>query len=573
MSELRDWVSIGTPPDGPVSAGDRDEDGDEYGDFGYIYLPPKCGLCLKAICEDDKIIAMLGNDDSTLPVYHSKINRYLVHIRSQYPKRWLGHRHRKEYTSMNETVAFHAECYHLFLRCHGQPNALESLWTSVAWRYPWRPRANAVHEIDFEDHDLPWIRPSVATALGMPKLALLPPTILREIRAESLRSKLWDYSDINNLAERMSMAANQGDGTHCQVDKLDEIEAWERGQPPARMESASESKITKLTLDRHGVRKIESLSDWPHKAVTSPIQARLSFDSEGPDFPQIWDTPTPPVKELSLTPRTARSLDPRFRTVDLRNTTGLTFFYQNRSILRIHSHTASSPTALETYRRLPATVQEKLVWAYVPISPNDRILEFAVRESNQLSTADWLMFREPTVIIRTKLLDDFILGHWQGTIKKDQLFEFTPHILVYTVSNALGCVAFGAVGEPDPNAQLGNPMPVLNHFPGVWTPRDVIKAHAPLDGAYENGAQRAVGLCRIGIDPFTTYRNPVNFCYASSIHPNWDKLPEFERYHVVCTTEGDTHDHSQHWNCFPMQGTIKYVWNSRGTSLEVDRRT
>lgn len=40
---------------------------------------------------------------------------------------------------------------------------------------------------------------------------------------------------------------------------------------------------------------------------------------------------------------------------------------------------ASTPTALETYRRLPEHVQRDLVWAYVPISPSDQILEFGIQ--------------------------------------------------------------------------------------------------------------------------------------------------------------------------------------------------
>ena len=118
-------------------------------------------------------------------------------------------------------------------------------------------------KIDFEDHDLPLISTSVATTLGIPKLALLPPEILQEIRERSLSSKLWNYSAINMLAKTLSMAAKQDRSRHCQVHKLDEIETWERGQPPAKTDSASEFKITKLTIDRHGIRKIESLSERP----------------------------------------------------------------------------------------------------------------------------------------------------------------------------------------------------------------------------------------------------------------------------------------------------------------------
>lgn len=361
---------------------------------------------------------------------------------------------------MNETVAFHADCYRLFIQDHGQPNALQSLWISSAWRYPWRPRAIAVDKIDFEDHDLPLISTSVATTLGIPKLALLPPEILQEIRERSLSSKLWNYSAINMLAKTLSMAAKQDRSRHCQVHKLDEIETWERGQPPAKTDSASEFKITKLTIDRHGIRKIESLSERPQYEygrsetrayvfidpsqakqcrfqfkvyIITPLQrllvsltvlqldiARLSFDSDGPDFPQIWDTPTPPFKGLSLSPRTSGCLDPRFRIVDLRNTTGLTFFYHHHSLLRIHSHTAKSPTALETYRRLSKAGHTNLVWAYVPISPSDPIRAFGIRQYEERQYEDsarWSISSKPTVMVSHASLNR---RHWLMVIDPNQ---------------------------------------------------------------------------------------------------------------------------------------------------------
>lgn len=174
----------------------------------------------------------------------------------------------------------------------------------------------------------------------------------------------------------------------------------------------------------------------------------------------------------------------------------------------------------------------------------------------------------------------------------DQVFEFTPHVLAYTEPNALGCVTFGAMGEPDPNAQFGNPMPVLSLFTDNPYIGDGIKADVPLDGVvridvfssaysepcrgivlwYENGAQRAAGLCRLGIDFVTTYRNPVNFCY--SIYSSLDNQ-SYNGEMVECTTEGDTHDHDhdEYWHCLQMKGSIQYIWNDFAARVEVNRRT
>lgn len=63
------------------------------------------------------------------------------------------------------------------------------------------------------------------------------------------------------------------------------------------------------------------------------------------------------------------------------------------------------------------------------------------------------------------------------------VFELTPHLLVYTEPNALRCVTYGAVGEPDPTVRYGNPMPALRDFTGHDNLRYAIKARVPLDGA------------------------------------------------------------------------------------------
>jgi hypothetical protein len=117
--------------------------------------------------------------------------------------------------------------------------------------------------IDLEDRDLPSISLSIATALGMPKLASLPPTILPTVKSGSLDSPLWYYSAIKDLAEKLSFTARQNESTQCQVYKLNEIEAWEDGKPPTISDSAPDSRIIRVAIDRHGIRRIESLPARP----------------------------------------------------------------------------------------------------------------------------------------------------------------------------------------------------------------------------------------------------------------------------------------------------------------------
>jgi hypothetical protein len=111
---------------------------------------------------------------------------------------------------------------------------------------------------------------------------------------------------------------------------------------------------------------------------------------------------------------------------------------------------------------------------------------------------------------------------------------------------------------------------------------------------YEDGAQRAVGQCRLGIDNVTTYINPTRICYSDTMRThccagddncsNEDIMNEeiehceeiectaHQGSRVECSSGTDEHHHndsSEHMVCAPIKGYLDCHWDDRWTRLDI----
>ncbi|KAG6991728.1 hypothetical protein FocnCong_v018022 [Fusarium oxysporum f. sp. conglutinans] len=218
-------------------------------------------------------------------------------------------------------------------------------------------------------------------------------------------SEVWAYLAIKDLAEGISSAAGQDDSQSCMLDK---VESWTRGEgAPVISDSTAGDWGIRVTKDRCGIRKTERLVGLPSYALIPPDQARTSgvdfrigaarIKLSGNGKSVMWDTPNPPRSgRLSFIAPcdNERLCDMRLRTLDLRSTRGLTFFYVGSSLRAIHSHTSRFPTALTTYARLLEHARKHAVWAHVPISPNDRLIGSGIRTSGMDN-----VFTSPSVLV------------------------------------------------------------------------------------------------------------------------------------------------------------------------------
>lgn len=66
--------------------------------------------------------------------------------------------------------------------------------------------------------------------------------------------------------------------------------------------------------------------------------------------------------------------------IDLSALTGITFFYSMGSVYGVYAHNPTSFDAVAAYQRFPKKMRENLVWIYLPISQDDRMLALGLRE-------------------------------------------------------------------------------------------------------------------------------------------------------------------------------------------------
>lgn len=94
---------------------------------------------------------------------------------------------------------------------------------------------------------------------------------------------------------------------------------------------------------------------------------------------------------------------------------------------------------------------------------------------------------------------------------------------------------------------------------------------------YQNGAQRSLGQCRLGVDKGKHYTKPTHLCFRPTTYdgawPNRPRYPvpggHFQKVTVVtCTTESHhTHDKGG-WACCGLEGELEFWFSEGETSLK-----
>ncbi|KAK3299436.1 uncharacterized protein B0H64DRAFT_455360 [Chaetomium fimeti] len=135
------------------------------------------------------------------------------------------------------------------------------------------------------------------------------------------------------------------------------------------------SAIRELPLShQNGRLRIQALSRDP----SSPLRWHL----------QMWNTPSPPLSNtphVALV-KDDREVPVITRAFELRAITGITRLYRRKAIVAVHVHDAKHPTALAAYRRLFARHRfarhRKPTWTYLPVNQaTDPILAMGFREA------------------------------------------------------------------------------------------------------------------------------------------------------------------------------------------------
>ncbi|RKL33853.1 hypothetical protein BFJ70_g8587 [Fusarium oxysporum] len=467
---------------------------------------------------------------------------------------------------------------------------MDPIWVASAWKFPWRHRPpQRKPRLDLTDTTLVSIGGPVAEAICIPVISsggiLSFKALLRRCHGPS-KNPFEPEQD----ATRFSLAA---------------VKAWKRGvqgMDAACDESESELFIIRLTVDCLGLKEIQRLQVWPeYNHIRSNTCAYVSFTQgqanssfisskvsslltsweplltlnkfgrafiENPhdsrDF-QFCDTPSPPVRGLKMLPRPDRPGSIRYRTVDLLSTTGLTFFFLRGFIMAVHSHTANSPVAAPTIQHFSRHEQDHMIWTYIPISSTDSLLRIGVGDA-------WQRHIE----ICTKLTGTFLFGPYQCYTDTDNVSGNEPSVLVHNVPTKRVGGSLGIVTEHNfesesllslPRYHKDDKDPSRLRCTNTEVPaKNITRAdvyynrkNGYCEGLlleYANGAQRAVGQCRIGIDPFKAYGKPSWICYRDICDP--ETCEETGSCIVECTTGTNSHEHEPRdigdWVCMRPRG-------------------
>lgn len=166
--------------------------------------------------------------------------------------RWPGC---KRCAASSEASTIHSSCLELFVReCKLREN-LGRLWLISAWRSPWRQALDL--RLDVTNIVVPL--QAFLDRLGLPEFRLLPPEIIQRIRNYSVDSLLWRHSSALDLAIQLSPTLSED----LVSIPLCQVSTWERGGQPVLAAASTQPPIIRLTVDSHGIRKIERLQVNP----------------------------------------------------------------------------------------------------------------------------------------------------------------------------------------------------------------------------------------------------------------------------------------------------------------------
>ncbi|KAK8065301.1 hypothetical protein PG997_012048 [Apiospora hydei] len=245
----------------------------------------------------------------------------------------------------------------------------------------------------------------------------------------------------------------------------------------------------------------------------------------------------------------------QFLTVDLRGATGLTFHFDHGKVYEISTHTRAAPYAKRAavQQQSGRRVAERTVWVHLPITKGEEILGVALRMTRAANHNE--------LSFRMKLAGDISLGpDYSGNYEDVSISQPNPELLIYNTLSVGPATLFGtypwhsSTSEPETNefriddsninsSSCSKPFPPPEGGSFSASPiHHAIFSSAPLDNVtrlqvlgetesepsssgiichailldYANGARRALGNCRLGVDSVVrTYLHPARICYRA----------------------------------------------------------
>ncbi|RMJ11102.1 hypothetical protein CDV36_009273 [Fusarium kuroshium] len=188
------------------------------------------------------------------------------------------------------------------------------------------------------------------------------------------------------------------------------------------------------------------------------------------------------------------------------------------------------------------------------------------------------------IMIRKRLSGDILIGRVLSRRPHHcALLELSPLAFVFNQIPVRLVNGFGVVVRNDSGSD--NVIQVTAPQSRTRPPRraigEILHSVAPLGGLvrvsiyqsrdsgfcagllmeYEDGAQRTLGSCRLGVDPVTTYSQPTHICFTSTTLTDPDMTYPVAK--VEASNREKDHTHTKEWTCCPVSwGGSLEVWFS-----------
>ncbi|KAI0404759.1 hypothetical protein F4802DRAFT_566206 [Xylaria palmicola] len=566
----------------------------------HLGLFPQCGACTDTIFRHERTIALYGDDASTSfrgitrPFLFPQLGYCMTEVDGFRLCRRPGCR---RCAMSPEFVPVHWDCFEIF-RNHCSlewTEALRRLWVAAAWRTPWRGALPMSFPIEASSS------PSLEASCGiceLSQLCKLPLELRRIIQSYSKHALLWRTALVFDFAARISHTTPNS----LLTMPLKDIVFWERGKRPQVRSSLPPLPLMRIVVDAVGISKVERISVQSykgechssrvymveHEKAASEYKAQfknglLRLELAASSYsPAVWNTPNPPDLQLCQAYEKKRlSQFQRFFTVELDSVRGITFFFSSSQLYGVHIHRSTAPCASSSLQRLPSRRRRSILWCYLPLTNQDRILVLGVRRSANLGF---------NILVRMQKAGDVIIGPNISSPAEDQCLGWhAPITLIYGESQEGQTVPyFGAYCQPTSGSQLPKRFQVCQ--PKFYPlGEDAYFSMASLKGVrsvevfydqdsrhcrgiifyYQNGGCRAVGQCRISMDSTKQLTQPSQICFrVNSVRGNHGNILST----VQIDWKAGPHTHEEKgWECEPLEGKLIYWYTYESSFMFIEK--
>ncbi|KAK4234056.1 hypothetical protein C8A03DRAFT_18978, partial [Achaetomium macrosporum] len=426
--------------------------------------------------------------------------------------------------------------------------------------------------------------------------------LLETIRHQSQQSLLWRCILVFQVAAHISATAPEPLLTLSLCD----LHSWERNGMLQRVTiSQSSLPILRLTVDSRSISKVERLLNRPQYTgectsrsafIVVQDDSALGVEAQLKDgclrlvFPgrpsfQLWNTPTPPSLALCRAYPADIARCQSFYAVEMDKINGLTLFFSGARLFGLHVHHLGESCAIDDYiRALSNRRRRSIVWIYLPISKGDRPALLGIREG--------LQTRTQSTVIRTKLVGDVVLGmQCKGAIRDSILGASPPLTMIYGEPKQGDPVCFfGIYCRAQADQGLTKPFRLPNPY-GSRLGDEAYFSWAPLSGVsstlvfydeingdcrgillrYRNGGARAVGQCRLQVDPVEGVAEPVQLCFrVDSCSSSFNRILYIARVKFKQTAQASGTAEDERWESHEMEGMIKFWFTPESCFVAID---